>query len=126
MSCCCVTYNGVDDAIAASITASEKEDILDPVDASNYRTLLSVVRQVPDAAARYLGRLELIYRIAQHLLAKASFDLAQVNAIPFASPDSKRMEPEMSEESDEQSSEDLNDVLQTDIQDGRAEFDWDW
>ena len=126
MSCYCVTYNGVDDAIAALITASEKEAILDPVDASNYRTLLSVVRQVPDAAPKYLGRLELIYRIAQHLLAKATFGLAQVKAISFASSGSKRMEPEMSEESDEQSSEDLNDILQTDIQDGRAELDWDW
>lgn len=135
LSCACIVYDRVDDAIASFIRLAERNSTPDPTRGPAFwlqlKHQLSVVRQIREEAPRFLGRLELIYTVAQLLPHKIErIEVAQARFVQRPSSFSHRVagvgrddvwwndsEEEELEDDDHQMANSEKDV---------DDLDWEW
>ncbi len=133
---CCkrIADPNVDSAITLFFTLAQKMQLLNNQEASDLRLKIRVVAQMSsESGAKYLGNLEIIYRLAQKLSAKFPKSMD----VDYSSDDGdpKKREPvddvesgdaSDTESSDEEVNEETYDNHELRLNAGMTGADWDW
>ncbi len=122
-SCNCIADSSVGSAITHFFNLAEKKETLDEVEASDLQLKIEVVAQLShEPCAKYLGRLEIIYQLAQKLSAQlpGSMDVGD------SSDDSDLADESGTGSSDDEEIEEANDTVEFDTNGGMTQFDWGW
>ena len=125
-SCCCISSVGVEEAIAAAVVLVDKEANLPSTEIRSLQHHLSALPRIKHDPTIYLSRLEIIYKLACHLLVKPSSSITPSTPIPINSSAGKETERLHLEASDDESSDDSTDSLDLGNQDSPTEHYWGW
>ena len=125
-SCRCICSVGVEEAIATAIELVDKEGKLPSGEISNLQLHLSALPRIEYTPTLYLSRLEIIYKLARHLLVKPSSSITASTPIPINSSAREETQRSHLEASDDESSDDSADSLDFGDQHSPTEFDWGW
>ena len=115
----------VDNAVTAFIVSAEKTDSLSREQANRFELLLSVMKEMPEKGPKYLGRLEIIYQLADTSLRKVPL----VETTQYPPQRSNFRSFDHCESSDEQLDEEWECSSGTDFIAGTADMadvDWGW
>ena len=125
-SCHCICSVGVEEAIAAAIVLVDKEANLPSAEISNLQLHFSALSRMDHDPTIYLSRLEIIYKLACHLLVKPSSSIPPSTPVPInssAGEDTQRLHLMAS---DDESSDDSTDSVDFGDQHNPTEYDWGW
>lgn len=128
-SCSCICTVGVEEAIAAAIVLVEKAINLPSAEISDLQLHLSALSGI-HGPTRYLSRLEIIYKLACHLLVKPSIPINRSGPIPINPSASEETRPSPLEAWDDDqsddSSNDSTDNVESENQHSQPEHHWGW
>ncbi len=125
-SCGCICSVGVEEAIAAAIVLVDKEANLPSAEISNLQLHLSTLPRMKHNPTIYLSRLEIIYKLACHLLVKPSSSIKPSTPVPINSSAGKENQRSHLEASDDESSDDSTDSVGFGDQNSPTDYDWGW
>ena len=125
-SCCCISSVGVEEAIAAAIVLVDKEANLPSAEISRLQLHLKSLPRIGHDPTIYLRRLEIIYKLACHLLVKPSSSIKPSTPVPINSSAGKENQRSHLEASDDESSDDSTDSVGFGDQHSPTEYDWGW
>ena len=139
-SCYCICSVGVEEAIATAIMFVNKEAKLPSAEISSLQLHLSTLPRIEHNPTLYLSRLEIIYKLAHHLLVKPSSSktpstplLIKSSAgeetgtpIPIKSSASEETHRPRLEASDDESSDDSTDIFGFEDQNSPTEYGGGW
>ena len=125
-SCRCICSVGVEQAIAAAIVLVDKEEKLPSAEISSLQLHLSALPRIKHDPTIYLSRLEIIYKLACHLLVKPSISITPSTPTPINSSAGEETQRSHLEASDDESSDDSTDSDAFGNQRSPTEYDWGW
>ena len=125
-SCRCICSVGVEEAIAAAIVLVDKEANLPSAEINSLQLHLSALPRIKHDPTKYLSRLEIIYKLACHLLVKPLIPITSSKPIPINSSTGKETQRSHLEASDDESSDDSTDSDAFRNQRSPTEYDWGW
>ena len=125
-SCSYISSVGVEEAIAAAIVLVDKEGKLPSAEINNLQLHLSTLTRMTHDPTIYLSRLEIIFKLACHLLVKPSSSITSSTPIPINSSAGGQTQRSHMEASDDESSDDSTDSVGFGDQHNPTGYDWGW